>query len=148
MCALAAASLVAAPVIVNADAGSAGKHKVHKRGKVCPKGKRYSKKKRRCVVAYRAGKRTAGALPTKSTVTTYNTNPAPPAAPQTYVPSTPPQTAPVQAAAPTPASTVPSTPAGAVGGGGLGVLPAIGATVLGFTAGAVAGSNKKTSTGG
>ena len=80
MCALAAASLIAAPMIVNADAGAP--HKVHKKSykksyKKAP-GRKYKGKR----------KRSAGALPRSQVITT--TTPAPPPPPPPPPPPFPP----------------------------------------------------------
>ncbi|MEI6642930.1 MAG: hypothetical protein WCL10_12905 [Novosphingobium sp.] len=142
MCALAAASLIAAPVIVNADAGAPTKHKVHKRSTKCPAGKRYSKKRHRCVAVAWKGQRNAGALPRNTTVTTSNATPAAPAAPQTYAPYTPPQTvATTPPAQPVSTPPAPATAAGAVAGGaGTSIGVAVGLTAAAFALGGAIGS--------
>jgi len=72
MCALAAASLIAAPVMVNADAGAPTKHKGHKKSYKKKGVARKGKHKR---------KRSANYMPKTQTVTTTTTTPAPPPPP-------------------------------------------------------------------
>jgi hypothetical protein len=109
MCALAAMSLITAPVLVNADAGSPGRHKVHKKvhrssarkGKVCreyrylrdKKGRilrdRKGRKRRACAAYWEAGQRNAGALPQNQTMTSSTSTPAAPPPPLPTPPAPP-----------------------------------------------------------
>jgi len=151
MCALAAASLIAAPVIVNADAGAPAKHKAHKhkahkkaskRGKICRRYKTVTLKngKKRRVCTNWAGKRSAGALPRTKTVTTATATPAPPPPPQTYVPYTPPQ-APAATPPSAPAAPAPQTSAAPVmRGHGLSFGSILGITAASFALGGAIGS--------
>jgi hypothetical protein len=143
MCALAAMSLITAPVLVNADAGAPGRHKVHKKvhrnaarkGKVCKeyrylrdkKGRILRDKKGRkrstCAAYWESAQRNAGTLPQTQTMTATTSTPAAPPPPL----PTPPAPPAAVAATTTPAA---ATPAAAAVVGGSSVLGPVALAVL------------------